>query len=73
MVCCDPICAMLNVFALVNNLQTILLSDPDIQSKLNGIGIDILPTRSPDGFKNYVSEQLADWGRMIKVARIQPE
>ena len=73
MVCCDPICAMLNVFALVNNLQTTLLSDPDIHSKLHGIGFDILPTRSPDEFKNYVSEQLADWGRMIKVARIQPE
>jgi len=50
-----------------------VLADPDIQSKLNGIGFDILPTRSPDEFKNYVSEQLADWGRMIKVARIPPE
>jgi tripartite-type tricarboxylate transporter receptor subunit TctC len=50
-----------------------VLADPDTQSKLNGIGFDILPTRSPDEFKSYVSDQLADWGRMIKIARIQPE
>jgi tripartite-type tricarboxylate transporter receptor subunit TctC len=50
-----------------------VLADPDRQSKLNGIGFDILPTRSPDEFKSYVSDQLADWGRMIKIARIQPE
>ncbi|CAN1524954.1 PBP2_Bug_TTT domain containing protein [Burkholderiaceae bacterium] len=50
-----------------------VMADPETQSKLSGIGFDIQPTRSPDEFKNYVTDQLADWGRMIKVARIQPE
>lgn len=50
-----------------------VLADPETQSKLNGIGFDILPTRSPEEFKSYVTDQLADWGRMIKVARIQAE
>lgn len=57
---------------LAQEIQSVLL-DPDTQSKLNSIGFDILPTRSPDEFKSYVNEQLVDWGRMIKVARIQPE
>lgn len=50
-----------------------VLAEPELQSKLNGIGFDIMPSRTPEEFRNYVSEQMNDWGRMIKVARIQPE
>jgi len=57
---------------LAQEIQT-TLSDVETQSKLNGIGFDILPSRSPDEFRSYVVEQLSEWGQMIKLARIQPE
>jgi len=57
---------------LAQEIQT-TLSDVETQSKLNGIGFDILPSRSPDEFRSYVVEQLSEWGQMIKFARIQPE
>jgi len=57
---------------LAQEIQAVL-ADTETKSKLNSIGFDILPTRSPDEFKKYVVDQLSDWGRMIKVAGIQPE
>ena len=50
-----------------------VLADPETQAKLNGIGFDLLPSRSTDEFKAYVADQLQEWGQMIKLARIQPE
>lgn len=51
----------------------LVLADKDIQEKLSAMGFEILPTRTPEEFSKYVSEQLVYWSRMIRLAQIQPE
>jgi tripartite-type tricarboxylate transporter receptor subunit TctC len=50
-----------------------VLSDKDTQDRFAALGFDVNPTRTPDEFRNYVSDQLAYWARMAKIARVQPE
>jgi tripartite-type tricarboxylate transporter receptor subunit TctC len=49
-----------------------ILQKPDIRKRLAGLGyeVDPMPTQR---FSEYVREQIAHWGRLIRTAGIQPE
>jgi tripartite-type tricarboxylate transporter receptor subunit TctC len=57
---------------LAAELQAVL-ADKETQEKFAGVGFDVLPSKSPEEFAQYVAEQQAYWGKLIKQARIQPE
>ncbi len=57
---------------LAGELQSIL-GEKDVQEKLANIGFEVAPSKSPEEFTRFVSEQLALWTRLIKQANIQPE
>ncbi len=62
--------------AIVDRLNTeiqAVLADKDVQDKLAAAGFEVWPSKSPDEFARYVSEQLAHWTVLIKDAGIQPE
>jgi tripartite-type tricarboxylate transporter receptor subunit TctC len=57
---------------LAGEVQAIL-GEKDVQEKLANIGFEVAPSKSPEEFTRFVSEQLALWTRLIKQANIQPE
>lgn len=57
---------------LANEIQA-LLAEKDVQDKLANIGFEVSPSKSPEEFSKYVSDQLALWSRLIRQANIQPE
>jgi len=57
---------------LANEIQA-LLAEKDVQEKLANIGFEVSPSKSPEEFSKYVSDQLALWSRLIRLANIQPE
>ena len=57
---------------LANDIQA-LLAEKDVQEKLANIGFEVSPSKSPEEFSKYVSDQLALWSRLIRQANIQPE
>jgi tripartite-type tricarboxylate transporter receptor subunit TctC len=50
-----------------------VLAEKDVQERLAAVGFDVWPSKNPEAFARYVSEQLAQWTQLIKAARIQPE
>ncbi len=50
-----------------------VLADKEVQDKFALLGFDVMPSKSPEEFGQYVSSQLAHWGKMIRQAGIQPE
>jgi tripartite-type tricarboxylate transporter receptor subunit TctC len=50
-----------------------VLEQKDVQQKLAAIGFEVMPTRSRDEFARYVVDQMAQWGRSIKQAGIEPQ
>ena len=57
---------------LANEIQA-LLAEKDVQEKLANIGFEVSPSKSPEEFSKYVSDQLALWSRLIRQANIQSE
>lgn len=57
----------------INQELQVVLADRDVQDKLSQIGFEVWPTKTPDEFASYVSEQLANWSSMIKKANIRQE
>ncbi|MCS4293986.1 tripartite-type tricarboxylate transporter receptor subunit TctC [Comamonas sp. BIGb0152] len=58
---------------VVNKINTALqavLADEAVQKQLEQIGFEVWPTKTPQEFAQYVSEQLAYWGRLVKQADI---
>jgi tripartite-type tricarboxylate transporter receptor subunit TctC len=58
---------------VVNKINTALqavLADEAVQKQLEQIGFEVWPTKTPQEFAQYVSEQLAYWGRLVKQAEI---
>jgi tripartite-type tricarboxylate transporter receptor subunit TctC len=53
-------------------LQSVL-AERDVQEKLSQIGFEVWPTKTPDEFAAYVSDQLANWSTLIKKANIRQE
>jgi tripartite-type tricarboxylate transporter receptor subunit TctC len=61
---------------IVDKLSTeinAVLAEKDVQEKLAGAGFEVWPSKNPEEFAKYVSDQLALWTRLIKAANIQPE
>jgi len=57
----------------INAELQVVLADKEVQDKLAAIGFQISPSRTPDEFTKYVSDQLAHWTTLIKQSGIQPE
>mgnify|MGYP000847630923 CR=1 FL=1 len=61
---------------IVDKLNTeilAVLADKGVQEQLLQLGFEVWPSKSPDEFAKYLSEQLDHWGSLIKQAAIQPE
>jgi tripartite-type tricarboxylate transporter receptor subunit TctC len=54
----------------INQELQVVLADRDVQDKLSQIGFEVWPTKTPDEFATYVSDQLANWSTLIKKANI---
>ncbi len=62
--------------AIVDRLSTdiqAVLQDKEVQDSLNKLGFEIWPSKSPEDFSKYVSDQLAHWSSLIRQAGIRPE
>jgi tripartite-type tricarboxylate transporter receptor subunit TctC len=62
--------------AVVQRLNTELLAvlaEKDTQDRLAQLGFLVWPSKTPEEFAQYVAQQLAHWGTLIKQAGIQPE
>lgn len=55
---------------LNNELQAIL-KDKVVQEQLAQVGFEVWPTSTPEEFAQYVQEQLANWGQLIKQSKIE--
>ncbi len=54
------------------NVQAVL-AEKEVQDKLEAIGFEPKPSKSPEEFQKYVGDQLAHWTQMVKSAGIKPE
>lgn len=50
-----------------------VLEDKEVKDRLNQLGFEIWPTKTPEDFAKYVSDQLGHWSVLIKQAGIRPE
>ncbi len=57
----------------INQELQVALAERDVQEKLAQIGFEVWPTKTPDEFATYVSDQLANWSSLIKKANIKQE
>jgi tripartite-type tricarboxylate transporter receptor subunit TctC len=57
----------------VNAELQAVLAERETQDKLAQIGFEVIPSKTPEEFSKYVSDQLAHWTRLIKQAGIKPE
>lgn len=55
-----------------SELQAVV-ADAEVQDSLKKLGFEVWPTKTPDEFAKYVSDQLTHWGLLIKQAGIRPE
>ncbi len=61
---------------VVDKLNTELqavLADKEVQAQLKQIGFEVWPSKTPDEFSRYVSDQLGHWAMMIRQAGIRAE
>jgi tripartite-type tricarboxylate transporter receptor subunit TctC len=49
------------------------LMDRDVQSKLSQLGFVVWPSKNPKDFAQYVSDQMAYWGKLITQSGIKSE
>ncbi|KQP48626.1 tripartite tricarboxylate transporter substrate binding protein [Pseudorhodoferax sp. Leaf274] len=57
----------------VNAALQQVLADPDTQDKLRQLGFEVWPSKTPEEFTQYVADQLAHWGQLIRQAGVKPE
>ena len=61
---------------IVDRLNTELqavLAEKDTQDKLGALGFEVWPSKTPEEFAQYVRDQLAHWGALIRQAGVRPE
>jgi tripartite-type tricarboxylate transporter receptor subunit TctC len=61
---------------VVNKLNAELqavLADKEVQAQLKQMGFEVWPSKSPEEFSRYVSDQLVHWATMIRQAGIRAE
>ncbi|KQP19250.1 tripartite tricarboxylate transporter substrate binding protein [Pseudorhodoferax sp. Leaf267] len=51
----------------------IVLAEKDTQDKLGALGFEVWPSKTPEEFAQYVRDQLAHWGSLIRQAGVRPE
>jgi tripartite-type tricarboxylate transporter receptor subunit TctC len=49
------------------------LADPDVQAKLAASGFNVVPSKSPAEFGQYVEYQIGVWSKLVKQAGIEPQ
>ena len=54
------------------NVQAVL-AEKEVQDKLEAIGFEPKPSKSPEEFQKYVADQLAHWTQLVKAAGIKPD
>lgn len=57
----------------VNAALQQVLAEPDTQDKLRQLGFEVWPSKTPEEFTQYVADQLAHWGQLIRQAGVKPE
>jgi tripartite-type tricarboxylate transporter receptor subunit TctC len=57
----------------LNTELQVVLADPDTQAKLSLLGFEVWPSKTPEEFTQYVSDQLTHWGTLIRQAGVKPE
>jgi tripartite-type tricarboxylate transporter receptor subunit TctC len=50
-----------------------VLGEKEVQDKLEALGFEVHPSKSPQEFRKYVVDELARWTRLVKAAGITPE
>ncbi|MCD2513347.1 Bug family tripartite tricarboxylate transporter substrate binding protein [Comamonas endophytica] len=50
-----------------------VLADQEVQKSLGQLGFETWPTKTPEEFAKYVSDQLAHWTTLVKQAGITPQ
>ncbi len=51
----------------------VVLADKDTQDKLGQLGFEVWPSKTPEEFTQYVRDQLAHWGNLVRQANVKPE
>lgn len=51
----------------------VVLAEKDTQDKLGQLGFEVWPSKTPEEFAQYVRDQLAHWGTLIRQAGVRPE
>ena len=57
----------------INSELQFILADKEVQDKLSQLGFEVWPSKTPDEFAKYVSDQLVNWTALIRQAGIKPE
>jgi tripartite-type tricarboxylate transporter receptor subunit TctC len=57
----------------VNMALQQVLAEPDTQDKLRALGFEVWPSKTPQEFTQYVADQLAHWGTLIRQSGVQPQ
>ena len=57
----------------VNAELQVVLADAEVQEKLAATGFQVWPSRTPEEFARYESDQLAHWTQLVRQAGIRPE
>ena len=60
------------VDTISGNVQAVL-AEKDVQDKLEAIGFEVRPSKSPAEFQQYIADQLAHWTKLVKDAAIKAE
>ena len=58
------------VVGKINAELQAVLADEAVQKQLEQIGFEVWPTKTPQEFAQYVNDQLAYWGKLVKQADI---
>ena len=51
----------------------LVLAEKEVQDKLETIGFEVKPLKTPGEFQRYIADQLAHWTQLVKAAGIKPE
>lgn len=51
----------------------VVLAEKDTQDRLGQLGFEVWPSKTPEEFAQYVRDQLAHWGTLIRQAGVRPE
>lgn len=62
-----------DVVQRINAELQVVLGDADVKNKLQQLGFETWPSKTPDEFGQYVADQLTHWSTLVKQAGIPPQ